>query len=145
MKAILEEKQPDKKILCYHSRFIMRDRDEKEKLLLEKDKEGRPSFVDLVIATQAIEVSLDISFDLMLSECAPLDSLIQRAGRCNRFGKSKGARFVVFPISDTAKRYAILSNVLAMLAKTLMNSTWLSLLSLHHSFLKAQLHKIGEI
>ena len=104
-KAILEERLPDKKILCYHSRFIMRDRDEKEKLLLEKDKEGRPSFVDLVIATQAIEVSLDISFDLMLSECAPLDSLIQRAGRCNRFGKSKGARFVVFPISDTAKRY----------------------------------------
>lgn len=104
-KAILEERLPDKKILCYHSRFIMRDRDEKEKLLLEKDKEGRPSFVDLVVATQAIEVSLDISFDLMLSECAPLDSLIQRAGRCNRFGKSKGARFVVFPISDTAKRY----------------------------------------
>jgi len=104
-KAILKERLPDKKILCYHSRFIMRDRDEKEKLLLEKDKEGRPSFVDLVVATQAIEVSLDISFDLMLSECAPLDSLIQRAGRCNRFGKSKGARFVVFPISDTAKRY----------------------------------------
>ena len=104
-KAILEEKQPDKKILCYHSRFIMRDRDEKEKLLLEKDKEGRPSFVDLVIATQAIEVSLDISFDLMLSECAPLDSLIQRAGRCNRFGKSVGARFVVFPISDVAREY----------------------------------------
>ncbi len=104
-KAILEEKQPDKKILCYHSRFIMRDRDEKEKLLLEKDKEGRPAFVDLVIATQAIEVSLDISFDLMLSECAPLDSLIQRAGRCNRFGKSVGARFVVFPISDVAREY----------------------------------------
>ena len=61
--------------------------------------------MDLVIATQAIEVSLDISFDLMLSECAPLDSLIQRAGRCNRFGKSVGARFVVFPISDVAREY----------------------------------------
>lgn len=104
-RSILEERLPDKKILCYHSRFIMRDRDEKEKLLLEKDKEGRPAFVDLVVATQAIEVSLDISFDLMLSECAPLDSLIQRAGRCNRFGKSKGARFVVFPISDVAREY----------------------------------------
>lgn len=104
-RAILEEKLPCKTALCYHSRFIMRDRDEKEKLLLEKDKERRPAFVDLVIATQAIEVSLDISFDLMLSECAPLDSLIQRAGRCNRFNKSKGARFVVFPISDTAKKY----------------------------------------
>ena len=104
-RSILEERLPDKKILCYHSRFIMRDRDEKEKLLLEKDKEGRPAFVDLVVATQAIEVSLDISFDLMLSECAPLDSLIQRAGRCNRFGKSKGACFVVFPISDVAREY----------------------------------------
>ena len=41
----------------------------------------------------------------MCSPILPLDSLIQRAGRCNRFGKSKGARFVVFPISDTAKRY----------------------------------------
>ena len=70
-KAILEERLPDKKILCYHSRFIMRDRDEKEKLLLQKDRKGRPEGVDLVIATQAIEVSLDISFDLMLSECAP--------------------------------------------------------------------------
>ena len=104
-KSILKEKLPCKTALCYHSRFIMRDRDEKEKLLLEKDKEGRPAFVDLVIATQAIEVSLDISFDLMLSECAPLDSLIQRAGRCNRFGKSVGARFVVFPISDVAREY----------------------------------------
>ena len=104
-RAILEEKLPCKTALCYHSRFIMRDRDEKEKLLLEKDKEGRPAFVDLVIATQAIEVSLDISFDLMLSECAPLDSLIQRAGRCNRFGKSVEARFVVFPISDVAREY----------------------------------------
>ncbi len=104
-KPILKEKLPCKTALCYHSRFIMRDRDEKEKLLLEKDKEGRPAFVDLVIATQAIEVSLDISFDLMLSECAPLDSLIQRAGRCNRFGKSVEARFVVFPISDVAREY----------------------------------------
>lgn len=104
-KSILKEKLPCKTALCYHSRFIMRDRDKKEKLLLEKDKEGRPAFVDLVIATQAIEVSLDISFDLMLSEYAPLDSLIQRAGRCNRFGKSVGARFVVFPISDVAREY----------------------------------------
>ena len=37
----------------------MRDRDEKEKLLLEKDKEGRPSFVDLVIATSLLPVKHD--------------------------------------------------------------------------------------
>ena len=56
-KSILKEKLPCKTVLCYHSCFIMQDRDEKEKLLLQKDGEGRPAGVDLVIATQAIEVS----------------------------------------------------------------------------------------
>lgn len=38
----------------------------------------------LVVSTQVVEVSLDISFDLMITECAPVDSLIQRFGRINR-------------------------------------------------------------
>jgi CRISPR-associated endonuclease/helicase Cas3 len=98
-------------ILCYHSAFIMKIRTQKEELLLEKDCCGRPKRVDLVIATQAIEVSLDVSFDLMYSECAPLDSLIQRAGRCNRFGEIKNteAKFIVFPISEKAKDYVYAS------------------------------------
>jgi CRISPR-associated endonuclease/helicase Cas3 len=98
-------------ILCYHSAFIMKTRIDKETLLLDKDCLGRPKTVDLVIATQAIEVSLDISFNLMYSECAPLDSLIQRAGRCNRFNKVKNtkAQFIVFPISDKAKKYVYAS------------------------------------
>jgi CRISPR-associated endonuclease/helicase Cas3 len=110
------EKEPEEcerhKILCYHSAFIMKTRADKERVLLDKDELGRPKDVDLVIATQAIEVSLDISFDLMYSECAPFDSLIQRAGRCNRFGKTiKGAlaKFIVFPISENAKKYVYAS------------------------------------
>jgi CRISPR-associated endonuclease/helicase Cas3 len=89
----------------------MKIRTQKEELLLEKDCCGRPKRVDLVIATQAIEVSLDVSFDLMYSECAPLDSLIQRAGRCNRFGEIKNteAKFIVFPISEKAKDYVYAS------------------------------------
>jgi CRISPR-associated endonuclease/helicase Cas3 len=38
----------------------------------------------IVISTQIVEVSLDISFDLMITEAAPLDALIQRFGRINR-------------------------------------------------------------
>jgi CRISPR-associated endonuclease/helicase Cas3 len=38
----------------------------------------------LVVSTQVVEVSLDISFDLMVTECAPVDALIQRFGRINR-------------------------------------------------------------
>ena len=105
-KEILETSLLPCNVMCYHSTFIMRDREHKEKILLEKNELGCPKAVDLVIATQAIEVSLDISFDVMYSECTPLDSLIQRAGRCNRVGNSqKKGRFIIFPVSEIAQKY----------------------------------------
>lgn len=88
-------------ILCLHSEFAMIDRQEKERKLT--DKEGNP--YNLVIATQVIEVSLDISFDIMFSECAPIDSLVQRAGRCNRYGMINDSCFYVFKASDTSLKY----------------------------------------
>jgi len=50
---------------------------EKEKALIDND-------ILLLVGTQAIEVSLDIDFDIMFTEPAPLDALIQRFGRINR-------------------------------------------------------------
>lgn len=60
-----------------HGRFILRDREKKEKRL---DK------VQLLVGTQAVEVSLDLDFDTIFTEPAPIDALVQRFGRVNRKG-----------------------------------------------------------
>jgi len=90
---------PKQNVLCYHSQFTMKDRLEKERKL------EYSTDVKLLIATQAAEVSLDISFDIMYSECAPLDALVQRAGRCNRYGEAENAEMIIFPIDDIAYDY----------------------------------------
>ncbi|WOX55741.1 MULTISPECIES: CRISPR-associated helicase Cas3' [unclassified Methanoculleus] len=68
--------------ICYHSKFTLQDRTEKEKAIDEKEKATDSG--SFLIATQVVEVSLDINFDLMFTECAPPDALVQRAGRINR-------------------------------------------------------------
>ena len=70
--------------MLLHSRFRRRDRVALEKALMQDfnpDGKARPCFV---ISTQVVEVSLDISFDRMITEAAPIDALIQRFGRINR-------------------------------------------------------------
>ena len=90
---------PKYKTLCLHSEFIMQDRINKEKIL-EEDND-----YSLVIATQVLEVSLDVSFNIIFSECAPIDSLVQRAGRCNRRGEYNDSEFIVFDYSTISEKY----------------------------------------
>ena len=67
----------EKEITLLHSRFTSMDRMEKEKMALS-------NYTKILIGTQAIEVSLDIDYDVMFTEPAPLDALLQRFGRVNR-------------------------------------------------------------
>jgi len=53
----------------------------------------------IVVATQVVEVGLDISVETLHSEIAPANSLIQRAGRCARFAKQEG-RVIIYPLPD---------------------------------------------
>ena len=86
-----EDKYRNIPTLLLHSRFKRSDRNEKEKQLIGIGEDGNPLYTFntssdacIVISTQIVEVSLDISFDVMITECAPLDALIQRFGRINR-------------------------------------------------------------
>lgn len=83
-------------ILLLHSRFKRGDRNQKEKQLIGLDDSGiatkefnTSNQACIVVSTQVVEVSLDISFDLMITESAPLDALIQRFGRINRIRNEK--------------------------------------------------------
>lgn len=62
-----------------HGRFIQEHRIDQIKWAKEERKSGK-----ILISTQIIEVGVDIDFDFLFTEIAPLDSIIQRAGRVNR-------------------------------------------------------------
>lgn len=86
-----EDRYQSTPTLLLHSRFKRSDRNEKERQLIGIDENGESLYTFntsneacIVISTQIVEVSLDISFDVMISACAPLDALIQRFGRINR-------------------------------------------------------------
>lgn len=68
-----------------HSSFIATDRTEKESQLLDHiGKDADRPHKKIIIGTQVIEQSLDIDFDVLISELAPMDLLIQRIGRLHR-------------------------------------------------------------
>jgi CRISPR-associated endonuclease/helicase Cas3 len=78
--------------LLIHSRFTAADRRRLEGLVT--DCLGRTGSGGVVVSTQVCEAGLDITADLLLTELAPADALVRRAGRCVRFGGE--GRMVVF-------------------------------------------------
>jgi len=86
----LRERFDTEVVQLIHSRFVATDRIDKEKQLrdtLGKDKR-RPEKL-IVVGTQVLEQSLDIDFDVMISDIAPMDLLLQRMGRLHRHERSR--------------------------------------------------------
>ena len=71
-----------------HSRFTRRNRVSKEQAIIDTLRGKRSDvLVQALVATQVVEVSLDVSFDTIFTEVAPVDDLLQRFGRVNRYGE----------------------------------------------------------
>lgn len=74
------------RVILFHARFAQCDRQILEDQVLARFSRHStmPRGGWIVIATQVVEQSLDLDFDLMVSDLAPIDLLIQRAGRIHR-------------------------------------------------------------
>lgn len=96
-------------VALLHGRFTGQDRSEKERALARRVGTGRRAEGEgggtVLVATQVVEVSLDVDFDALFSDPAPIEALLQRFGRVNR-GRRGGLREVVVHTAhpDEARR-----------------------------------------
>jgi CRISPR-associated endonuclease/helicase Cas3 len=82
--------------MLLHGRFTLGDRERLERCL---------SKVQLLVGTQVVEVSLDLDFDTIFTEPAPIDALIQRFGRVNRQGEKGTVPVHIFEVGGEKDRY----------------------------------------
>ena len=79
-----------------HARFTIGDRLAKDKDLLDRfgppRKAGKRPHRAIVVATQVVEQSLDVDFDLLVTDLAPIDLVLQRIGRLHRHERSRPPR-----------------------------------------------------
>lgn len=80
----------DETLMLFHARYPADERSARERAVLnsfgrEADRPQRK----LLIATQVVEQSLDIDFDFLVSDLAPVDLLLQRAGRLHRHERER--------------------------------------------------------
>ena len=92
--AALVQEFGREKVTLAHARFTDIDRMENERGLREMLgadatlENGRRPPLHIVVGTQVLEQSLDIDFDILVSDIAPIDLLFQRLGRCHRHART---------------------------------------------------------
>jgi len=81
---------PEIFLMLLHASLPLDERLKREKELTDLyGREGKRPFKGVVIGTQVLEQSLDLDFDIMVSDLAPIDFLLQRAGRLHRHQRGK--------------------------------------------------------
>lgn len=92
--ADIVDAHDDLDVFLLTGRMRTRERDDVLELVRQR-VESRVTTVDassarrtIVVATQTIEAGADFDFDVLITDCAPLDSLVQRFGRVDRLGQN---------------------------------------------------------
>ena len=156
------------KLDLLHSRFRFCDRDEIEtrvrirfgktgdKIKVKEDgkdveREVKRPKCAVLVATQIIEQSLDIDFDLMISDLAPIDLLLQRAGRLHRHDRpkrkeskefSQATLWIIQPeIKDDLPEFGVHGYVYD---KHILLRSWLELQSLEQIEIPGEIEKLIE-
>lgn len=122
----LKEIYPEVDMMLIHSRFKREHRQTKETEL--KNIYNISGHACIVVSTQVVEVSLDISFDMMITECAPIDAMIQRFGRINRKRPQDPAGkhiYVTAPPDDEKEARPYSLDVLKRSYEVLPDDNWL--------------------
>jgi CRISPR-associated endonuclease/helicase Cas3 len=94
---ILQREADECKVNLIHSRFAYIDRTKRE----DEAKGAK-----ILVSTQVAEVSLDISYDVLITELAPIPALIQRFGRVNRYGGHTADINVYICMPESEKPYS---------------------------------------
>jgi CRISPR-associated endonuclease/helicase Cas3 len=93
-RAIRALASPEMRVILLHSQFLRGDRDRIEDEIRSLFEKGNSDGSVIVIATQAIEVGVDITSTVLHTELAPANAILQRAGRCARYHGESGCVIV---------------------------------------------------
>jgi CRISPR-associated helicase Cas3/CRISPR-associated endonuclease Cas3-HD len=97
----------DQAAILLHSRFRRCDRSRIETKIRERfgaDREANKRTPGLLVATQCVEVSLDLDLDVLFSAAAPMEALLQRFGRVNRLALRAPADVIIHRPQWTTRR-----------------------------------------
>ncbi len=100
--SLSQQKPEDVTVRLLHSRFLQADRQATETFIRQEfNKDGAKQTVSslIVVATQVVEVGLDMSCAVLHTELAPAASILQRAGRCARYPDQSG-KVHIYPLPE---------------------------------------------
>jgi len=93
----IKRRHPDWQVELFHARYAMGDRLAIENRVVNefgKSSKTETRLSKILIATQVVEQSLDLDFDVMITDLAPIDLILQRAGRLRRHSRDISGNYI---------------------------------------------------